>query len=147
MQNKHKNTKNSEIMDFITIPVVTAIVVFGFYKLIELFVRKKERILLIDILSTLDNVSCEKFDLSRIFGENKIMKNQFLGLRIGSLLIGLGLGLMVGFFISLATHGTTATEDTYYLIRNAQEVIYGASTLLFGGLGLVAGFIIERKLS
>jgi hypothetical protein len=81
MQNKHKNTKNSEIMDFITIPVVTAIVVFGFYKLIELFVRKKERILLIDKLSTLENVSCEKFDLSRIFGENKIMKNQFLGLR------------------------------------------------------------------
>jgi hypothetical protein len=26
------------------------------------------------------------------------------------------------------------------------SIVYGSSTLLFGGIGLVAGFIVERKM-
>ena len=59
------------------------------------------------------------------------------------MLLGIGLGLLIGFFI--------CNEFIYghaLWLRGFQEtagIIYGASTLLFGGLGLLAAFLIEMK--
>ena len=38
------------------------------------------------------------------------------------------------------------SSEISYDMRDAMSVIYGASTLLFGGLGLVAGFIVEIRM-
>jgi hypothetical protein len=132
------------MMEFITVPLTFGIGAYAFYKVIELFVRKKERLMLVDKLNTLDNVNTNNINLSGLFGEAKTLQNQFLTLRIGSLLMGLGLGLLVGYLIVHISFG--GFRDVTWDIRQTQSVIYGASTLLFGGMGLIAGFVTEMKM-
>lgn len=126
------------MMDFITIPLVVGMITLGIYRLFELFVRKKERLAIIEKIS-------DKFDSSMI--ENKFsfpflsqMTETFGTLKIASLLIGVGLGLLVGYFISLATVGYNP-EGIGYQITG----VYGACVLLFGGLGLLVAFLTEMK--
>ena len=130
-------------MDFITIPLVVGMITLGIYKLFDLFVRKKERLAIIEKIG-------DKFDSSMI--ENKFsfpfnLKFENVGtfgtLKVACLLLGIGLGLLIGFFI--------CNEFIYghaLWLRGFQEtagIIYGASTLLFGGLGLLVAFLIEMK--
>ncbi len=131
-------------MDFISIPVTFGIGAYAFYKTIELFVRKKERLLLIEKMSTFENVNTSNINLSAVLGDVKTGRNEFLTLRIGSLLMGLGLGLLLGYLIVNQSFGHLT--DLSWHLRQTQSVIYGASTLLFGGAGLIAGFVIENKL-
>ncbi len=58
--------------------------------------------------------------------------------------MGLGLGLLIGFIIVNASMGRVS--DVSREMAQTQSVIYGASTLLFGGMGLIAGFIAEIRL-
>ncbi|MDR2935976.1 MAG: hypothetical protein LBU80_01350, partial [Rikenellaceae bacterium] len=81
------------MMDFITIPAVVGIVALGVYKLFELFVRKKERMMIV-----------EKIDFSNSDGKPidvNIAGNpgKFPALRFGCLFAGIGLGLLIAFFI------------------------------------------------
>ena len=132
------------MLEFITIPLTFGIGAYAFYKVIELFVRKKERLMLVDKLNTLDNVNTNNINLSGLFGEVKALQNQYLSLRIGSLLMGLGLGLLIGYLIVQISYGDL--RELTWDLREAQSVIYGASTLLFGGMGLTAGFIAEMRM-
>ena len=135
------------MMDFISIPVTTGICIYGFYKVIELIARRKERMTI-----------AEKFGPGELPNqgqvlsiENAFSRNLFPALRFGSLLIGLGLGLLVGFLIVQLNFTPDYLEglkgsNTYYTVRDSIGIVYGASTLLFGGIGLICGFIIEWKL-
>jgi len=131
---------NKIMMDFISIPLVVGICVLGVYKLFELFVRKRERLNIIDKIG-------DKFDPSMIDNKFSFPDKQsnitFSTLKIGCLLLGVGLGLLIGFFISYYYYG--GTSDNYY-VRDVVGVIYGASVLLFGGVGLLTAFIIEMKM-
>ena len=132
-------------MDFIMVPVVCGIFVLGFYKLFELFVCKKERLLIIEKMG-------EKFTPEML--ENKINLSSvgnvsFSALKFGCLFVGLGLGLLAAYLIC-----RTTIDD--YVVRNADwnwevkqtiSVIYGACVLLFGGAGLLASFLVELKIS
>jgi hypothetical protein len=131
------------MMDFITIPLVVGMITLGIYKLFDLFVRKKERLAIIEKIG-------DKFDSSMI--ENKFsfpfnFKFENVGtfgvLKVACLLIGVGLGLLIGFFIGIFTIGGFTSGE--YRIDQIAGVIYGASTLLFGGLGLLVAFLIEMK--
>ena len=131
--------------DFIMVPVVCGIFVLGFYKLFELFVCKKERLLIIEKMG-------EKFTPDML--ENKINlpsvgNVSFSALKFGCLFVGLGLGLLVAYLIC-----RTTIDD--YVVRNADwnwevkqtiSVIYGACVLLFGGVGLLTSFLVELKIS
>ena len=130
-------------MDFITIPLVVGMITLGIYKLFDLFVRKKERLAIIEKIG-------DKFDSSMI--ENKFsfpfnLKFENVGtfgtLKVACLLLGVGLGLLVGFFVGCFAIAGFARGE--YEIRETTEVIYGASTLLFGGLGLLISFLIEMN--
>ena len=129
-------------MDFISIPLVVGIITLGIYKLFDLFVRKKERLAIIEKIG-------DKFDSSMI--ENKFSfplnfkfenVGTFGALKVACLLIGVGLGLLVGYFICYGTIPGYYNGSSY---SRTFEVIYGASTLLFGGLGLLIAFLIEMK--
>lgn len=132
------------MMEFISIPVTFGIGAYAFYKLIELYVRKKERLMIIEKLNMLDNINTQNINLSNLFGEEKFLKNPYLALRIGSLLMGLGLGLLIGYLIAQLTFGYIAEPN--WNIRETISVIYGATTLFFGGMGLITGFIIETNM-
>ncbi len=131
------------MMDFISIPLVVGIITLGIYKLFELFVRKKER------LSIIEKVG-EKFDASMI--ENKFSfpvassnSNLFGTLKVASLLLGVGLGLLFGYLIC---YNTVSGYNSMKLLNEAYQIsgiIYGASVLLFGGLGLLIAFIVEIR--
>ena len=121
------------MMDFITVPVTFGIVTLGIYKLFELFVCKKERLTIIEQMG-------EKFTPDML--ERKI---SFSALKIGGLLVGMGLGLLIGFFLCI---NTIPGYTSQHLGRphGIPELIYGASVLLFGGIGLLIAFVVELKL-
>ncbi len=134
-------------MDFITIPLVVGMITLGIYKLFELFVRKSERLRIIDKVG-------DKFDASMI--ENKFSfpvissskVSSFGALKAGCLIMGIGLGLLIGYMVCASTMASyTSNGDASFYLRGVTEIVYGACTLLFGGLGLIIAFVIEVQLT
>ena len=132
-------------MDFIIIPLVTAIVTLGIYKFFELLICRRERREIIWKLepgSLIDYLKLVPMGL-RTGTTMRIAPETAPGipagaLKIGSLLLGLGAGLLFGFML------THVTEIQSYETRS---IVYGGSVLAFGGLGLIVSFIAERILS
>ena len=112
------------MMDFISVPLVVGIVCAGIYGLFELFVRKRERLAIIEKIG--DKLDASAFD-GKLGLPNYMRNFSFSSLKAGCLLAGIGLGLLVGFIINMC-------------------MAYGASVLLFGGIGLIIAFVIELKL-
>ena len=125
-------------MDFIMVPSIIGIITYGIYKLFELFAKRKERLLMIEKY-------CNNTDIESkpSFSLDIKTSNTFGALKIACLLIGVGLGLLSGFFIN--TIMNVSMGD--YHLREIAGVVYGASLFLFGGIGLLAAFIMEMKFS
>ncbi len=126
------------MMDFIMVPLIFGIVTYGIYSLFELFVHKKERLMIIEKLS-------EKVDWAVLDGKLQLpsfaqKQISFSALKIGCLMLGLGLGLLVGFIFH------TYVKVNFGGDWDMVSVAYGASVLLCGGLGLILAFIIENKM-
>ncbi len=128
------------MMDFIMIPAVFGIIGFFTYKLFELYARRRERIMLIEKMTT------KELPIDQITADSlSIGSNKYSALKWGCLFLGVGLGLLMGYFISLATLNSLNTNFNQY--NQVLGVIYGSCVLLFGGAGLIASFIIEMTLS
>ena len=125
------------MMDFIMVPAVMGIITLGIYKLFELFVRKKERLTIIDKIG--DKLTPEILSGKIDFSTN-IPKLYFSALKFGCLFMGLGIGMLVAFDVHY--NFADFVESSYQIIG----AIYGSCVLLFGGLGLIIAFIIELKI-
>lgn len=124
------------------VAVAIVAIIFGvIYKLFDLFVRRKERMMLIE---KMENLPAESLpDRLRMPTSSSAPTG---GLRLGCLLLGVGLGLLAGFGIAYGTvPGYMQGGEIVWRVRDTVSVIYGASTLLGGGLGLVVSYIIEMK--
>lgn len=131
-------------MEFITVPAIVGIVFFGVYKLFELFVKKRERLLLIDKL--VNNPNLTNLEGKQTFSFELQSGNRYGALKAACLLIGVGLGILIGFFINASINvGTLSTGDHYS--REIMGMIYGASIFIFGGIGLLTAFFLELKFS
>ncbi|WP_085537535.1 DUF6249 domain-containing protein [Massilibacteroides vaginae] len=132
------------MMDFISVPLTCAIVFAAIYGVFELFVRRKERLAIIEKLS-------EKIDTSAIEGKIRfpgfVNNISFSALKAGALLAGVGLGLLVGFFINLGMLQSDAYVNEHWFRHDMAGVAYGASVLLFGGIGLIIAFVLEMKIT
>jgi hypothetical protein len=133
------------MMDFIAIPLVVGMITLGIYKLFELFVRKKERLSIIEKLG-------DKFDISVMQQKVSLPVHidgqfNFGTLKVACLLLGVGLGLLVGYFICVSSLAGFHSQDWSYAVSQSVGVVYGASVLLFGGLGLLAAFLVELHYS
>ena len=132
-------------MNFIMIPLVTGIVTLGIYKFFELLICRRERREIIEKLepgSLIDYLKLVPMGL-RTGATIRTASETAPGipsgaLKAGCLLLGLGAGLLFGFML------TRMTEIQSYDTRSA---VYGGSVLVFGGLGLIVSFIVERALS
>ena len=138
------------MMDFITAPLVTGIVFLGIYKMIELFVRRRERMTIIEKMG--DKFTPDMMGNPFMYSNQQSNVTSFTTLRIGCLLMGMGLGFLVGVFIGqYAVAGLinakilTVFANYSGNITDMFNVVIGASTLLFGGLGLLIAFLIESK--
>ena len=131
------------MMDFIYVPAVVGIVFYGTYKLFELFVRRKERILLIDKMIN----SSENKEMNLLLPDFQ-KRNPYGTLKAACLFIGLGLGLITGFFLNLSVKETTFNSQfAWNILGQLQGIVYGASVFIFGGIGLLTAFILEMKFS
>lgn len=127
------------MMDFISIPAVLIVIGYFIYKLFELFVCKKERLYMIE--------HAKDFSVNGIDSKfyNRLGLNMsFSALKWGAFILGIGLGLVVAYFININTVPLNSLDK--WENRELMGVIYGGCTLLFGGLGLVIAFITEIKL-
>ena len=131
-------------MDFIMVPLVIGIITLGIYKLFELFVRKQERLTVIDKIG-------DKLDPS--FLQNAIPNPiRFFGhistgaLKAGCLLVGVGLGLLVGLFIIRSIYPSVEIMlDRKGYFREIASIVFGSSVLLFGGISLLVAFFVEMR--
>jgi hypothetical protein len=145
--NKIINFKNIMIMESLAHMLTVGIVFYFTYITFELFVRKKERMSMI-----------EKMDKNLAPPDSSILNNRFgnlnpllaekslSGLRTGCLLIGLGLGLFTGILVCFYMKNSFPDmsrweSDGYYFVA------YGSSVMFFGGLGLIVSFLMERRLA
>ena len=120
--------------------VANVAIIFGVvYKLFELFVGKKERMMLIEKLSSEELI---KGGIKR--PDFNLFTFTFSSLPFGCLMLGLGLGLLAGFFIGLEISNAYPNYMDAYQIAS---LIYGACLLLGGGVGLLISFLIEWKIS
>ena len=125
-------------MDFITIPLVVGIITLGIYKLFELIVRRKERLALIEKIG-------EKFDPSMVenkftFPKFNLYGNTFGTLKFACLLLGIGLGLVIGYYLCPAP---MYNQEGFITNRELTGVVFGGTVLFCGGLGLLTAFIVE----
>lgn len=126
------------MFDFLTPTCIVGIVCAGIYGLFELYVRRKERLAIIEKIG-------EKLDASAFVGKLRLPGyglsfRSFSSLKGGCLLIGCGLGLLFGFCLHLKI------MDIWPLNHDLIGTGYGGSILLFGGLGLLVSFLIETRM-
>lgn len=131
------------MLEFIAYPLIVGIVALSIYKIFELPICRRERLNIIDkldpgmLIDYLKNVPMG-MPVGRVSAVEGSRGFSSGALRVGCLLLGLGVGLLVGYWIS-----TCCPNGAYY----HDEVIYGGSVLCFGGLGLIAAFVVERRVS
>jgi len=127
---------------------------FAVYKVFELFVRRKERMTIIEKMHLNENIMDNRMLTNKLnlplFGFKKLSSSW--PLRASLLMIGVGLGLITGFFIeniffSTAIHPQFSEYnwDVKSNIQNTVRIIYFACILLFGGAGLLMAYFVERK--
>ncbi len=101
-------------------PIFITGIIFGFtYAVIHLFVRKKERMALLE----------KGVDASFFMSPQK--NQSFLALKIGLLCIGVAVGVLLGSIL-------------YNINLMNEEAAYFSMIFLFGGLGLVLDHFIEK---
>ena len=124
------------------VPICVVGIVFYFtYKMIELPARRREREMMIEKMARTD-VSAPNL----LNGGGRTPRRSFSGLRLGCLLIGVGMGLLVGLIINMMlAHGAYSRD--MWSEGQLFEVAYGAPVLIFGGLGLLCSYVLERRLS
>lgn len=130
---------------------IVCIVFYFIYLMLSLFARRKERMMLIEKISELKDVKLSNIHLD--------YANKYAWLHVGCCLCGVGLGILVAFFIELnvASSGIIKSIDysisfshsiypEYAGIGRSVAACYSACICLFGGIGLVASFITANKL-
>jgi hypothetical protein len=124
----------------ITVICIVGFIVLGIYKLCELFVKRKERMAIIEKLPDFlnNNEWSDSIQLPDIsFGKQDYGS---WPLRISLLLIGVGLGCAIAFFIQYALF-----EYVNNQVEGIQFVLYFSFITIFGGLGLFISYLIESK--
>ncbi len=96
------------MMDFITIPAVLTVIGYFIYKLFELFVCKKERLYMIE--------HAKDFSVNGIDGKfyNQLGLNlSFSALKWGAFILGIGLVMIVVYFININNTGAIRSYEVW----------------------------------
>ena len=126
------------MMELILVPTITGMITLAIYKFFELIICRKERLLMIEKMG--DNFSPEMMKSPNNLSP---MGNlSFSALKFGCLFMGIGLGLLIAFFIH-----ANMTDFVNSLHHKLSSVIYSSCILLFGGLGLLIAFLVELNIN
>jgi hypothetical protein len=116
---------------------IVGFIVLGIYKRCELFVRKKERLTIIEKFS-FENKEPVCPPIS--FGNPSAA---FSTLRISLLLIGIGLGCLLAFFTRYALFDSA--DNNHWRVNELEAFVTFAFITTFGGIGLLVAYLIEMK--
>jgi len=106
---------------------------YGIYKFYELSIRRKERMTLIEKMSLCNGETLSP-DVARSIPP---LVQTFGALGMGLVLIGVGLGMCIAFIVNYCM------KISHQEVNG--EILYFSLMLLFGGLGLVIGYLMEYK--
>mgnify|MGYP001070023219 CR=1 FL=1 len=131
-------------MDFLVGPIIVGTLCYFFYKILQLYACRRERIMLIEKIESLPKSG----DMpSEIPGVNSgSSDSRFVSLRWGAIICGLGLGLLAAYLISYINVESMYANGYNRILNDAIEVVYAACSLLGGGLGLLTAFFVEIRL-
>lgn len=136
--------------DFISVPLVFLIVAFFLYKFFELLICRKERRMIIERMDPASLLDYAKISGLRVGGgvpsESPRPRHAAAWpLRIGAVLVGLGLGAVGGRILA----ANVCLNENYYsntdIVYSNTDIVAGC-VLFMGGLGLLIAFIVEYKL-
>jgi hypothetical protein len=132
--------KSMELVPIIIVPTV----MYFTYKFLESLIRRKERMMIIE---KLEFSNLQTLPLEANLNVLDYMPNKrFSSLRTGVLIAGIGLGLIVAWVLAITLYPTLASNgDKYRMYRDMFNTIYLAAPALFGGIGLIVSYVIERK--
>ncbi len=135
-------------MEELAIICVVAIITLGIYRLFELYARRKERMLIIEKFA--ERANPVDLNLSLPFLKKMEISNSSWPLKISLLMIGVGLGAIVAFFIQYTMIGDLLTQvhDDWAVRNNLngfKEAIYFSCIAVFGGIGLLTAYLIEMN--
>lgn len=134
------------MMDFLTPTFIIGIITLGIYGLFELFVRKKERLAIIEKIG--DKLGAPEFNNKLSLPNYKMPRISFSALKGGCLMMGVGLGLLIAFAICLnLPENAGMFSNSRWHRSDAIGTVYVASMLLFGGLSLLIAFLLELNIS
>lgn len=136
--------------DLIITPLVFLIVAFFLYKFFELIICRKERRMIIERMDPASLLDYAKISGLRVGGGVPFVSPRprhaaAWPLRIGAVLVGLGLGAVVGRILAAnlcLNENYYSNTDIYY---SNTDIVAGC-VLFMGGLGLLIAFIVEYKL-
>lgn len=133
--------------DLIITPLVFLIVAFFLYKFFELIICRKERRMIIERMDPASLLDYAKISGLRVGGGVPFVSPRprhaaAWPLRIGAVLVGLGLGAVVGRILAASLCSNGSNIDIYY---SNTDIVAGC-VLFMGGLGLLIAFIVEYKL-
>ena len=129
--------------DLIITPLVFLIVAFFLYKFFELIICRKERRMIIERMDPASLLDYAKISGLRVGGGVPSVSPRprhaaAWPLRIGAVLVGLGLGAVVGRILA----ANLCLNENYH---SNTDIVAGC-VLFMGGLGLLIAFIVEYKL-
>ena len=122
---------------------IVGFIVLGTYKLFELYAKRNERLLMIEKFSLLCDNKEDKEERIKIRLPFIVNGNSDLGfwpLRISLLLIGIGAGCLLAFFLQMSYIENLSRN------WNLINMVNFASITFLGGLGLLIAFLIEQKI-
>ena len=123
-------------------PLICAIIFGAVYKMFELFVRRKERLMIIDRICKIGPIEFKGFPFQfQLYDHTP--KFKFTSLRLGWLMAGIGVGLIVGLVLTMMFAGSGYARGEYYNI-DLVSICYVASVCLFGGIALLISYAMER---
>jgi len=136
-------------MNFLIPILVVGFCVLGTYKVFELFARRKERLFLIEKLASFSESEEDKEKRVKI--QLPLFNANDYGswpLRIALLLVGIGAGCLVAFFIQVIFFNGSSIQSYREWVDQFIDLIVlvnFACISLFGGIGLLVAFLIEQK--
>lgn len=131
-------------MGEITAMVIVATIALTIYKLFELFARKKERMAMIEKMTEGSSISQDQLSPLRS-SFNVEISNSSWPIRIGLLLVGIGFGVVLAAFIDLNYSPLIDGSNLYHEYKNTINALYPALAAVFGGIGLIIAYFIEKK--
>ncbi len=124
--------------------LIMAIIILGVYRIFELYVRRNERMAIIEKLSS--GIDPEALKGQITLPSYKNGSSESWPIRIGLLLVGVGLGVLIATIIDLnSVIPPNTSEKALHEFRNTISVLFPACASLFGGIGLIIAYFIEKK--